>query len=142
LHLPATRSQPEILGLLGGVVGAALLVLVALVVAMIGMQQVPVAHLGMTHSVASEHEHTVETDAHIELESTHDFDDGDPAAPAECCSQTADYVTTVTSVTVAVPVAIETTVALAVRYLDVRVWAAAGPPPMAPNLIQLSIHRV
>jgi hypothetical protein len=140
--VPATRLQSGNPRLVGDVVWAGLLVLIAVVVAMVGMQQVPVAHLGMAHASASEHEHTAETTAHVELESTHDFDDGDPAAPAECCSPTADYITTVTPVVVAVPTAAETLVSTDARELDVRVWAAAAPVPRPPSLIQLSIHRV
>jgi hypothetical protein len=142
LHPSAARSQPGNTRLVRDVAWAGLLVLIAVVVAMVGMQQVPVAHLAMAHVTASEHEHTAETSAHVELESTHDFDDGDPAAPADCCSQTVDYIATVTPAVIAFPVASETLVSTDARELDVRVWAAAAPVPRPPSLIQLSIHRV
>lgn len=135
---------------------AGLLIAVAFVVGMVGLQQSPIAHLASAHERGATAEHVAHetpesafgASEHIELESAHDFDDGNPADATDCCSQTLNLIST-SSPVISSPAVIAPNVRAAGSFgdglapsLDVRAAAATSAIPRAIALTELSLQQV
>jgi hypothetical protein len=126
---------------------AAFLLAVAVLTCMVTLQQTPLAHLSNAHGheVSEQHAESVaadSTDAHIELESAHDLDDGNPADVTDCCVQTTDYVSTPN---VAIPgLTVQSDGAASLMVIDrpnLRT-PVMTVPLQTPSLTELSLQRV
>lgn len=115
------------------------------------LQQVPVTHLSTAHQHGTSEQRNANhaeaeiagsADAHVELQTAHDFDDGAPADGGDCCSQSVDYVSTPNTAISAMTV--HTSVAVLQPFVDrssVR-FAATTAPPQSRSLTELSLQQV
>jgi hypothetical protein len=126
---------------------AAFLLAVAILTCMVTLQQTPLAHLSNAHEhgVSEQHAESVvvgSTDAHVELESAHDLDDGDPSDVTDCCVQTADYVSTPNVAIPALTVQPDGAASLMVVDDPNLRTPATTVVPQAPSLTELALQQV
>jgi hypothetical protein len=126
---------------------AAFLLAVAILTCMVTLQQTPLAHLSDAHQHGASEQHAESvalgsTDAHIELESAHDLDDGNPSDVTDCCVQTTDYVPTPNVAIPALTVQPDGAASLmVVDYPNLRT-PVTTVAPQTPSLTELSLQQV
>ncbi|WP_411699563.1 hypothetical protein [Conyzicola sp.] len=117
---------------------------------MLVLQQVPVSHLAAHEHGVSDQQHAHHSEAetsgspvaHVELETAHDFDDGEPADTRDCCTQTVEYVSAPTTVVPALTVHPHAAAVPRTAENSGISLAATAAPPHSRSLIQLSLQQV